>query len=126
MKSFIYKWLPIFFSCHCRKDRSFFYKGQQFPICARCTGELAGIMIAIPVYFLISIPLPLCLILLVTCIVDGTLQLKTAYESHNIKRFITGLLFGFAMMILIFMSFEYVYHMGYEYGLSLNIIREHF
>ena len=38
------RWLPVFFGCHCRSDRSFFWKGKQLPICARCTGELAGIL----------------------------------------------------------------------------------
>ena len=46
-KEWLCKWLPIFFGCHCRPDRSFFYKGKQFPVCARCTGELAGILAAL-------------------------------------------------------------------------------
>ena len=29
--------------CHQRSDRSFFYHGYQFPICARCTGVLIRI-----------------------------------------------------------------------------------
>lgn len=31
---------PIIFGCHRRPERSFFYKGRQFPICARCTGGI--------------------------------------------------------------------------------------
>ena len=46
MISWLYKWLPITFGCHCRADRSFFWKGKQLPICARCTGELVGMVAA--------------------------------------------------------------------------------
>ena len=46
-KKWIYKWFPIIFGCHCRDDRSFYYKGQKFPICARCTGEFVGICFAL-------------------------------------------------------------------------------
>ena len=42
MIPWLYKWLPIVFGCHCRPDRSFYWKGKKFPLCARCTGELAG------------------------------------------------------------------------------------
>ncbi len=28
--------------CHQMPERSFFYKGYQFPLCARCTGVFAG------------------------------------------------------------------------------------
>ena len=28
--------------CHQRADRSFFWHGYQFPICARCTGVVSG------------------------------------------------------------------------------------
>ena len=45
MSTWLYKWLPIIFGCHCRDDRSFHYRGKKFPICARCTGELVGILI---------------------------------------------------------------------------------
>ena len=28
--------------CHQMPERSFFYKGKQFPVCARCTGVIIG------------------------------------------------------------------------------------
>jgi len=34
-------------------------------------------------------------------IVDGYIQLKTRYESTNVKRFITGFLFGVAAVSLL-------------------------
>ena len=41
------RFLQILFGCHARPDRSFFFRGRQFPICARCTGELVGMLIGI-------------------------------------------------------------------------------
>ena len=47
MISWLYRWLPIFCGCHCRPDRSFFFRGRQFPVCARCTGMLLGFCVPI-------------------------------------------------------------------------------
>ena len=79
------RFLRIFFGCHARPDRSFYWNGKPFPICARCTGELAGMIAGIP---LILFMLPMT--------ADGFLQLFTSYESKNGRRFATGVLFGLA------------------------------
>ena len=93
--------------CHCRADRSFFYKGKQFPICARCTGELIGMIFAIPVAFKIKDLRWVYIILLsLPLIIDGFIQLITKYESNNFKRVVTGFLFGIAF-IFIFLKFHY-------------------
>lgn len=96
------KFLRILFGCHARPDRSFFYKGKQFPICARCTGELVGIFLGILLAFLIEIPsFPVVLLLMLPMVFDGFLQLLTSYESGNIRRLITGILFGIAFVYLL-------------------------
>lgn len=100
MKRWLYKWLPIIFGCHCRKDRSFHYKGIQFPICARCTGELVGIVSSTFSCFFFRFSIKFCLLLLIPMILDGIIQLKTTYESNNRRRFFTGFLFGYAFMML--------------------------
>lgn len=96
------KFLKIFFMCHCRADRSFFYKGRQFPICARCTGQLLGLFLGVPIaiilknlswIYIIMLSLPL--------VIDGFIQLFTSYESNNIKRVITGILFGIAFIFIL-------------------------
>lgn len=95
--------LKICFGCHCRADRSFFYKNKQFPICARCTGELIGIIISIPMIILNGVfSIKLTLLMTIPIIIDGFLQLKTKYESNNIKRLITGILFGLIFFSLIY------------------------
>lgn len=97
MIAWFYKWLPIIFGCHCRKDRSFHYHGKQFPICARCSGELVGIIIGIFLCFIIDYDWLMIVLLMLPMVVDGSIQALTKYESNNIKRLITGILFGIAL-----------------------------
>ena len=102
------KFLAMACMCHQRSDRSFFLRGKQFPVCARCTGVLtgliAGIIIAIATkcnyygYFLV---------LLIPMIVDGTVQQFTNYESNNILRLITGF-FGGIGIIYIFLTIHFL------------------
>ncbi|MBQ1251411.1 MAG: DUF2085 domain-containing protein, partial [Firmicutes bacterium] len=89
MEQFLYKWLPIIFGCHCRADRSFFFRGKQFPICARCTGQLVGLVVAIVSLWFYVPPIWVSLVLLIPLVVDGFVQLLTRYESNNIRRLIT-------------------------------------
>lgn len=116
MEMFIYKWLPIFFGCHCRSDRSFYFRGKQFPICARCTGELVGFVLAAISYIFWHPHWIVLLMLMVPMIIDGTIQQCTSYESKNPLRFFTGLLFGYAFITLIILSLIYVFHLGQEAG----------
>ena len=118
MKNFLYKWLPIVFGCHCRDDRSFHYKGEKFPICARCTGELVGIIFSIFSCFFFKISILAIVILMLPLILDGGIQMFTSYESNNFKRFVTGLLFGYGLFMFIAVStvatFKFGQHMGYN------------
>lgn len=96
------KFLRIFFGCHGRPDRSFYFRGQQFPICARCTGELIGILIGIPITFFGGYPsFPIVLLLMLPMVSDGFFQLLTSYESKNIRRLFTGILFGIAFLFFL-------------------------
>ncbi len=93
------KFLRLFFGCHARPDRSFYFRGKQFPICARCTGELVGMILCIPTLIFWGCPsFGIVLLLMVPLIVDGSVQKLTSYESSNIRRLITGILFGMALI----------------------------
>lgn len=118
VKKIILKWLPIIFGCHCRPDRSFHYRGWQFPICARCTGELLGIILCCVMYPFIHIPMYACAIALLPLVADGFLQKLTRYESTNIRRLMTGILFGFSLTFLVFSSTAYVFRVGQALGES--------
>lgn len=120
MLSWLYKWLPIIFGCHCLSERSFFYKGRQFPICARCTGELIGIFIGLIGWWLIQLPFYYYLLMLIPLVLDGTIQMFTKYHSSNTKRLLTGILFGYGFITLFIMSYVLCFNIGFKYGLSLR------
>ena len=118
MTAWFYKWLPILFGCHCRPDRSFFFRGRQFPVCARCTGELIGMALLFPTWA-IGHPNAICsLALLFPLVADGMLQLCTRYESGNLRRLVTGVLFGYALANLLLLSSAAAFRRGFEAGLA--------
>lgn len=120
VRRWAYRWLPAFFGCHCRPERSFFYRGVQFPICARCTGELAGILLAVFTWAAAHPGGAAAGLLLVPLIADGLLQLRTAYESNNLRRLWTGILFGYGLTDLFLLSVEWTLRWGYRVGLALQ------
>lgn len=92
--------------CHRRPERSFFIKGHQFPVCARCTGlYISGITYCIYAYFIsihyTVISLFYATMLFLPCLIDGLTQALNKRESNNTLRFITGLLAGIGIMIFI-------------------------
>lgn len=119
MKTWWYKWLPIVFGCHCKPERSFHFHGKQFPICARCTGELIGIVAALLCCFFFRSPVLVSAILLIPMIIDGVVQHFTRYESNNLTRVVTGTLFGFGITMLFVMSIIAVFRAGMRWGATL-------
>lgn len=83
--------------CHQMPERSFFVGGYQLPLCARCTGIVIGHVAGIVVSLFHSIPF-WSLIGTLPLMVDGMVQKLTSYESTNIRRLMTGILYGFGMM----------------------------
>ena len=97
-----------YWGCHQMPERSFFIKGFQFPVCARCTGILAGyILAAICRGFRIRVGYRKSCFMLIPMAVDGGLQYLTGYHSNNRRRFWTGLLAGFGFIQLILSAFCY-------------------
>lgn len=86
--------------CHQKPERSFFFNGYQFPLCARCTGiaigHLLGLFIAPFITFRYYIAL-----LMIPLALDGTIQYCTSYESNNIRRVLSGILYGFAFTSIV-------------------------
>lgn len=96
--------------------RSFHIRGRQFPLCARCTGELAGILLCLASFPLARLGVLPSLWLLLPLVLDGGLQALTPYESGNGRRFATGLLFGYALANLFLQSTT----AAFRYGLYLG------
>lgn len=106
----IEKFLKILFMCHSRPERSFFFKGKQFPICARCTGVLLGWIAGIIYCILLEVPRGyFALLVIIPLIIDGGTQSSGKRESNNVLRIITGILFGMGT-IFIFLYFHRIMH----------------
>ena len=81
--------------CHRKPERSFFWKGKQLPLCARCTGINLGYFIfPLFIFRLIEIPLLWTALLIVPTYIDGLVQAYFNIESTNTRRFVTGLMSG--------------------------------
>lgn len=83
--------------CHQMPERSFFYKGHQFPVCARCTGVAIGQLAAIIANFFMNIPFRISALFLAVMGLDWSLQEFKVKESTNIRRLFTGILGGFGL-----------------------------
>lgn len=84
--------------CHQKPERSFFYHGYQFPVCARCTGVIIGYLIAIPCYLLFGYHKKLSITGALVMFTDWTIQQSKIKESTNKRRFLTGIAGGFSIM----------------------------
>jgi uncharacterized membrane protein len=90
-----------FVSCHRMPERSFFYKGKQFPVCARCTGIYIGyiaviVFAALRTYF----PLIWSFALIIPSIIDGLTQAYCNRESTNVLRLVSGIMCGVGLSSL--------------------------
>lgn len=83
--------------CHQLPERSFFYHGKQFPICARCTGVVIGQLTAIIYSFVRPISLKRCTFLLSIMGMDWIVQYAKIKESTNMRRLITGFCGGLGL-----------------------------
>lgn len=100
------KFLKGHIICHGIPERSFKIKGHQFPVCARCTGLYLGsftviglVVIFNPAYNqLIFI---LGLLMIIPTFIDGFTQYLNFRESDNNLRFITGLIGGVGLGVVI-------------------------
>lgn len=98
--------------CHRRPERSFFFRGHQFPVCARCTGIYFAAVTSLILINYIELDyniftLLIGILLLIPSAIDGGIQYLTDYESTNTKRLITGLLNGLGT-ILVYLTLFYL------------------
>lgn len=59
-------------------------------------------------------------LIMLPMIVDGMVQMFTAYESNNRRRFITGFLFGYGLVMMIGISTVYAFEYGVEIGRNIR------
>ena len=102
--------------CHQMPERSFFIKGYQFPLCARCTGILIGELLALPLWTVIQ-PSPLVALLLISPMAfDGLLQYLLSIMSNNTRRLVTGLLAGYGLMTFYLYLFRLIVRWVMNFG----------
>lgn len=90
--------LGAVWGCHQRADRSFFIRGYQFPVCARCTGVLMGYIFAIPIFIMMRSSWTCCILLCAPMLIDWGLQYRKIREATQPSRLLTGILGGIGIM----------------------------
>ena len=86
--------------CNLHPERALRVGTFVFPLCARCTGVIAGSCLAIVTTglgIIVVRPFMMVVGLTIPMAVDGVLQHFRLLESTNFRRFVTGLLCGFAV-----------------------------
>lgn len=90
------------FHCHQLPDRSFHFRNMQFPVCARCTGILIGLLIVGPLFCsFFNVNMFISFLLISFMLVDGFTQLSGMRKSDNFLRLVTGIGFGYAIVSFI-------------------------
>lgn len=92
--------------CHGLPDRSLHIKGHKFPVCARCTGLYLGSFTIIGLVLIFNWGFNLNLFILgflmiILTFIDGLTQYLVLRKSNNTVRFLTGLIGGIGLGILI-------------------------
>ncbi len=90
------------------------------PVCARCEGELFGILAALIAIWWMRPPYWLMAVIMIPMIADGLIQGLTKYESTNRRRLITGVLFGFGITMIVLMFCIAVFRLGIAVGSGLR------
>jgi len=86
--------------CHQKPERSFFYKGYQFPVCARCTGVLFASVAACVMFPIYPLGQGWCVSMCFVMFLDWLIQRIGVKESTNTRRLLTGLAGGYGVMTL--------------------------
>jgi len=113
--------LAYAFYCHRLPDRSFIVGGHQLPICSRCTGILFGYFIGVFGIILgYHLPVVMLFLLSVPLVVDGIGQHHGRWKSNNCRRFITGISFGFSLILLVKIMAVTGYNQGRTIGFAIK------
>jgi uncharacterized membrane protein len=91
--------------CHQIPERSFFIFGYQMPLCARCTGIFLGSILFLMLFKRSSKKnLVFFLLLILPMGLNIFFEKYLGWESYNIWRFITGLLYAYAIPVILLSS----------------------
>lgn len=83
--------------CHQMPERSFFFRGKQFPLCARCTGAFVGYTAGLLCFAFFRLSPYICASFCAIMFIDWFVQRIDLLESTNVRRVVTGALCGFGL-----------------------------
>ena len=94
------------FICHRLPERTFKIRDHYFPVCSRCTGIYIGAFSYYTFVYFVYVQYNIALILAAVLMIlptfsDGLTQFFGFRESNNTLRFLTGLVAGIGLGILI-------------------------
>lgn len=101
--------------CHQLPDRSLYWNGYKFPVCARCTGVAIGQTLAVILGFIVNIPIFLSIFFLSVMGIDWGLQEFKIKESNNYRRILTGILGGFGLFSIYIHIIKKIYRISYTF-----------
>ena len=110
------KWIKVMqigekMGCHQMPERSFFYKGYQFPVCARCTGVIISSIIALMLFYKKRLPIKYCIAMSSVMLCDWLVQYFEIQESNNPRRFVTGVIGGFGFSTLQYHAYYMIFRL---------------
>lgn len=97
--------------CHQMAERSFTYKGYQFPVCARCTGVIISALVVIPLFFFYKLSLMTACFMSSIMLLDWLFQYFNIKKSTNTRRLITGLIGGFGWTYIHLYFYQFLFHL---------------
>lgn len=106
------QWRLLFrIMCHGRPERSLAIADVAMPICARCVGIYAGLLVGLAAFWLIPylrerVVRPFAIAAVVPLAIDGLTQLAGLRESTNELRIATGIIAGLAFGMWVLSAVE--------------------
>lgn len=106
------QWRLLFrIMCHGRPERSLAIADVAMPICARCVGIYAGLLVGLAAFWLIPylrerVVRPFALAAVIPLAIDGLTQLAGLRESTNELRIATGIVAGLAFGMWVLSAVE--------------------
>ena len=95
--------------CHKKKDRSIPFFGLENFFCSRCLGIFLGFLLGLIISNLfIYVSIIWAILFTMPLIFDGFTQLLHLRESNNKLRFISGIFFGFGVVVVIKYSLQFL------------------
>ncbi len=106
--------------CHQLAERSFFVRGYQLPLCARCTGVVLSAPVSAAMFFFMPISFKTACLLSLVMLLDWLLQRFNIKQSTNKRRLVTGLIGGYGWTTI------HMYLYAFLFGYVVRLLNNNF